>query len=31
LRLRQATVAELRRTHCGFVDNMPDVREALPG
>ena len=29
-RLRTAAIAELRRTHCGFVDRMPAVREAFP-
>jgi arylsulfatase A-like enzyme len=29
-RLREAAIAELRRTDCGFVDNMPDVRGATP-
>ncbi len=29
-RLRAAAIAELRRTNCGFVDNMPAVKEAFP-
>ncbi len=29
-RLRAATIAELRRTRCGFVDRMPAVKEAFP-
>jgi arylsulfatase A-like enzyme len=27
-RMRGQTIAELRRTRCGFVDRMPQVREA---
>ena len=29
-RLRAATIVELKRTKCGFVDKMPPVREAFP-
>ena len=29
-RLRAATIAELKRTKAGFVDNMPAVREPIP-
>jgi len=29
-RLREAAITELRRTNCGFVDNMPAVKEAFP-
>lgn len=29
-RMRAAAIAELRRTGCGFVDDMPAVREAFP-
>jgi arylsulfatase A-like enzyme len=27
-RMRAQAISELRRTRCGFVDRMPDVREA---
>jgi arylsulfatase A-like enzyme len=27
-RMRAQAIAELRRTKCGFVDSMPEIREA---